>query len=290
MLAIGAALLIVVLDRRYIKKTMDLLEKMIDAAMRGNFIETSFDESRMSFLETKLAHYLSASEVAAGNVALEKDKIKTLIADISHQTKTPIANLLLYSELLEEEDISENMRSNVEAVHAQTEKLHFLIDSLVKLSRLENGILTFSIRKEGLQPILCDVLEQMRSRAEKKELFLCLQPTSVTASFDAKWTNEALCNIVDNAIKYTKEGGVSISVTAYEFFARIDISDTGIGISKEEQTKVFSRFFRSEDVGGMEGVGIGLYLARQIISGQGGYIKMVSKKGKGTVFSVFLPV
>lgn len=290
MLAIGAALLIVVLDRRYIKKTMDLLEKMIDAAMRGNFIETSFDESRMSFLETKLAHYLSASEVAAGNVALEKDKIKTLIADISHQTKTPIANLLLYSELLEEEDISENMRSNVEAVHAQTEKLHFLIDSLVKLSRLENGILTFSIRKEGLQPILCDVLEQMRSRAEKKGLFLYLKPTSVTASFDAKWTNEALCNIVDNAIKYTKEGGVSISVTAYEFFARIDISDTGIGISKEEQTKVFSRFFRSEDVGGMEGVGIGLYLARQIISGQGGYIKMVSKKGKGTVFSVFLPV
>lgn len=290
MISMGGALLIVVLDKCHIKKTMDLLEQMIDTAMRGNFIETSFDESRMSVLETKLAHYLSASEVAAENLALEKDKIKTLIADISHQTKTPIANLLLYSELLEEEDISENMRSHVEAIHAQTEKLHFLIDSLVKLSRLENGILTFSIKKAGLQPVLSDVLEQMRSRAGKKRLFLCLEPTSVTASFDAKWTNEALCNIVDNAIKYTKEGGVSISATAYEVFARIDISDTGIGISKEEQTKVFSRFFRSEDAGGIEGVGIGLYLAREIISGQGGYIKLVSEKGKGTTFSVFLPI
>lgn len=126
------------------KKTMDTIEQMLNAAMEGTFSEGKFDESRLSALETKFAHYLSSSAISARNVSIEKDKIKTLIADISHQTKTPIANLLLYSELIAEEELPEDMRFNVDAIRMQTEKLRFLIDSLVKLSRLENGILTLS--------------------------------------------------------------------------------------------------------------------------------------------------
>ena len=109
-----AAAAVVLWERRKARKTMEEIERMLDAAMTGSFSETNFDESQLSALETKFAHYLSAAEASSQNIAQEKDKIKTLIADISHQTKTPIANLLLYSELLMEETLPASAKANVE--------------------------------------------------------------------------------------------------------------------------------------------------------------------------------
>jgi signal transduction histidine kinase len=268
---------------------MERIAKMLDMAMEGNFTEEVFDESSLSALETKFAHYLSSSAVSAKAVSEEKDKIKTFIADISHQTKTPIANLLLYSELLEEEVLPESAENNVRAIHNQTEKLRFLIDSLVKLSRLENGILTLSPRQERLLPTLQKVYQEFLPKAEAKGLQLLLRETGEMAVFDAKWTAEALGNLVDNAIKYTEQGSVVISAVAYELFVKIDVKDTGNGIPEVEQAKIFSRFYRSENARDTEGTGLGLYLAREIVSGEGGYIKVASVPGEGATFSVFLP-
>lgn len=288
-----AAALVIFLNYRRTKKTMNTIEQMLARADDVRFWEKTFDESRMSALETKFAHYLTASAVSAKNVALEKAKIETLISDISHQTKTPIANLLLYSELLQEADLPDDVRGNAEAIYAQTEKLRFLIDSLVKLSRLENGIITLSPKRTPLLPMLQSIHDQLTPKAAEKGLILQLRDTEhiaeISAVCDAKWTAEAVCNLVDNAIKYTAEGSVTISVTAYELFVRIDIADTGIGIAEEEHAKIFSRFYRSQDARDKEGVGIGLYLAREIVNGEGGYIKVSSEVGKGTVFSVLLP-
>ena len=289
MLCLGAAAVLIIRERSRTGKTMDAVEQMINAAMDGTFTEKTFDESRMSALETRFAHYLSASAVSARRVSVEKDKIKTLIADISHQTKTPVSNLLLHSELLKEEALPESARASVNAIYVQSEKLRFLIDSLVKLSRLENGIISLAARREALFPMLCSVTDQFVQRAESKGLYLRLENTDSLAVFDPKWTAEALCNIVDNAVKYTENGGITVSAVDYELFVRIDVADSGTGILEEEQAKVFSRFYRSEDAEGREGVGIGLYLAREIISGEGGYIRLRSERGKGSVFSVFLP-
>ena len=108
--------------------------------------------------------------------------------------------------------------------------------------------------------------------------------------FDRKWTQEALANIVDNAIKYTAKGGkVSITSKEYELFARIDVSDTGIGIAEVEQAQIFGRFYRSQDAADEKGAGIGLYLAREILTKEGGYIKVSSRPGEGSCFSIFLP-
>ena len=277
-----AAIAVVLWERRKARKTMEEIERMLDAAMTGSFSETNFDESQLSALETKFAHYLSAAEASSQNIAQEKDKIKTLIADISHQTKTPIANLLLYSELLMEETLPASAKANVEALYKQSEKLRFLIDSLVKLSRLENGIILLSPQQGALQPLLESVVEQYAAKAAEKGLSLRLHDTDISAAFDMKWTAEALANIVDN-------GTITISAVSYEMFARIDISDTGSGIPENEQAKIFARFYRSNSVQKQEGVGIGLYLARQIISGEGGYIKVASVPGKGSTFSIFLP-
>lgn len=286
---LGTAL-IVVLNRRAVRKTMDKIEKMLDAAINGSFSETTFDESKLSALETRFAHYLSAAETAARNVAQEKDSIQSLIADISHQTKTPIANLLLYSELLQEENLPASATASVDALHNQAEKLRFLIDSLVKLSRLENGIISLAPQRAALQPLLEGLIEQYTAKATEKGLSLQRLDTDGFATFDAKWTAEALSNIVDNAIKYTTRGTITISAVSYEIFARIDISDSGPGIPESEQTKIFTRFYRAKTVHEQEGVGIGLYLSRQIISGEGGYIKVTSAPGKGSTFSVFLPL
>ena len=214
-----AAAVIVLWNRRKARKTMDTIEKMLDAAMEGSFSESTFDESKLSALETKFAHYLSAAETSSRNVAQEKDRIKSLIADISHQTKTPIANLLLYSELLMEEDLPASAKANVDALYNQSEKLRFLIDSLVKLSRLENGIISLSPQRTALQPLLQGIAEQYAAKAAEKGLSLQLHDTDISATFDMKWTAEALANVVDNAIKYTEHGVIKISAVSYEMFA-----------------------------------------------------------------------
>lgn len=262
---------------------------MLDAVADGTYSEKSFDESRLSALESKFAHYLSSSMISAQNIIIERNKIKTLITDISHQTKTPIANLLLYSDLIAEETLSDEMRKNVVTIQQQTKKLHFLVDSLVKISRLESGIFALLPKRNAIQPMFDDIFAQYISKARCKGLNLCLIPTDAWANFDRKWTTEALSNLVENAIKYTSFGDITISAKEYELFTRIDVKDTGIGIEESEQAKVFSRFYRSKSVHESEGVGIGLYLAREIITGESGYIKLSSEPGKGSTFSVFLP-
>ena len=237
-----------------------------------------------------MAHYLSSSAVSARNLAAEKDAIKTLIGDISHQTKTPIANLLLYAQLLAEQDLPPESRAYVSALEGQAEKLRFLIDALVKTSRLESGVLAMTPKRHGLQQMLEDAAAQAAPRAEAKGIALTVEPTDLSARFDPKWTTEALYNLVDNAVKYTPTGGsVTLRAVGYELFCRIDVTDTGPGIPEAEQAKIFQRFYRSPSVSGEEGVGIGLYLARQIAAGQGGYLKVTSRPGEGSTFSLFLP-
>ena len=259
------------------RRMLDTLGKMLDDAIRGEFRESLYDESRLSALETRMAHYLSASAVSAKNLAEEKDAIKTLIGDISHQTKTPIANLLLYAQLLEEQDLPPESREYASALEHQAEKLRFLIDALVKTSRLESGVLAMTPKRHGIQQLLDAASAQAAPGAEAKAITLTVEPTD-------------LYNLVDNAVKYTPAGGaVTLRAVGYELFCRVDVTDTGPGIPESEQARIFQRFYRSPSASEAEGVGIGLYLARQIAAGQGGYLKVSSRPGEGSTFSLFLP-
>lgn len=278
----------IIWDRRKTNKVMDTLEEMLHQAMSGSFDEKNFDESRLSKVEYEMANFLKSVSVSTQKMGEERDRMKTLISDISHQTKTPIANILLYSELLRDGGLSEEQESNVQAVYEQTEKLRFLIEQLIKLSRLENGILTLSPERAELFPVLQSVHSQLRKKAEEKGIELILESTEAEAVIDVKWTTEAVFNLVDNAVKYTKHGSVKMTAKIYELFTCIVIADTGMGIPEEEQPKIFSRFYRSQKVKEVDGVGIGLYLAREIVSKEGGYIKVDSREGEGAVFSVFL--
>ena len=280
----------VLLQHHKTRKIMKTLNQMLDSALDGSFTEHRFDESLLSSVECRLNRYLTASAVSARNLTAEKEKIKELLADISHQTKTPIANILLYAQLLEEQELPEESIDCVAALREQAEKLSFLIASLVKLSRLETGVFTLHPVSQAITPMLEEAAGQLAPKAAQKEIRLTTNPTEADAVFDYKWTAEALCNLMDNAIKYTPPGGsIQISVQKYDLFCRIDVADTGIGISEAEQAKVFSRFYRSPSVSEQDGVGIGLYLTRRILAGQSGYIKVASSLGGGSVFSMFLP-
>lgn len=286
------AIVIIIADWYFRRRSLKRMQDMIQSPMDRTFRAETFDESLYAALESKLAEYLSASETQKGKISAEQDKIKTLIADISHQTKTPIANLLLYTELLKEEEGEKDNRT-VALLESQVKKLDFLIQSLVKLSRLETGILVLHPKKNELSELLEEAQKQYAARAEEKGLYLRVQvkqAQGVRACFDPKWTLEALGNLMDNAIKYTAAGGVTVSVRPYELFVSVEVADTGIGIAEQEQAKVFGRFYRSAAAADQEGVGIGLYLAREIVKQESGYIQVASEVGKGATFSLYLPV
>lgn len=269
-------------------KTIEGIEEMLDSAIKGEFSEKEFSEEKISKLESRFSDFLNSSSLSALNVEKDRDKIKTLISDISHQTKTPIANLLLHSELLMESDLTNEQRESLDAISSEAEKLRFLVDALVKLSRLENGILTLSPEKEDVGRLIKEIALSMRKKAEAKGLYLNVTEDSAEASFDYKWTIEAVSNIVDNAIKYTEVGGINISLQASEMFVCIIVKDTGIGILEEDIPKIFARFERLQSSKEKEGVGIGLYLAREILQKEGGYIKVKSKKGVGSEFFIYI--
>lgn len=272
------------------RKLMNRVNHMLDAAIDGTFSESAYDESLLSAVETRMAHYLCASEVSAKNLTEEKEKIKALIADISHQTKTPIANILLYAQLLREQGLPEGSEACVEALNGQAEKLATLVEALVKASRLEAGVFVLRPKTQAIQPMFDRVVEQIAPKVAANNIRLTVEETSACANFDLKWTTEALYNILDNGVKYSHRGGtLHLCAKQNELFARIDVIDHGIGIPEEEQANIFRRFYRSPAVSDTEGVGIGLYLARKIVSGQGGYLKVRSNLNEGSTFSIFLP-
>ena len=289
-IAVLAAAGVIVYDRLRLRRTMHTMDKMLDDAIRGVFQPAHFDESRLSAVEAKLKQYLDASGTSAARLTEDRARVQGLIADISHQTKTPIANLLLYAGLLADRDLPEDCRGYVEQLTAQAEKLQFLIESMVKAGRLETGVIAVQPRPADVGALTQAAVQSALPEAERRGVQLSRLPAEVGACFDPKWTQEALGNLIDNAIKYTPAGGsVTVSVTPYELFCRIDVADTGPGIPEDEQGRIFERFYRSPTVRDAQGVGLGLYLAREIAAANGGYIKVTSRPGNGSTFSLFLP-
>lgn len=275
------------------RRTVRRLDRMLSTAIDGGFGEESFDESAPSALESRMARFLNGSARSLRGVQRQRESIQRMLSDISHQTKTPLANLRLYSSLLMEEELTPRQREQAQVILQQSEKLSFLIETLVKLSRLETDVLAVTPKSQPLSPLLERAASQAKAAAEQKGIALQLhlqQQAEMKALYDLRWTAEALGNLLDNAVKYTPPGGcIQVSATQYELFCRIDVHDNGIGVAEEEQAQIFGRFYRGRQVREQEGLGIGLYLAREIAQKQGGYLKLSSRPGQGSTFSLYLP-
>lgn len=222
-------------------------------------------------------------------ISEEKELLKELVSDISHQTKTPIANVKLYLEMMGED--KENIPEYMKKLNLQVDKLDFLLQSMVKISRLETGTIKIQKQKLPITRTLAESIAAVVPKADKKKIQIFVEcQENLAVEHDKKWTGEALFNILDNAVKYTQaEGRVYISVCRQEIFTRISIKDTGKGIAPERQGAVFNRFYREPEIHDSEGIGIGLYLARKIIIMQNGYIELESQAGQGSTFKIYLP-
>lgn len=278
---------------RRTSRVLDRIDNMVDQAIDGQFEERNFSEEKLSRIESKTKQYIAKCENEREQIISDRENIESIVSDISHQTKTPISNIKLYTQLLNETaELDAESEEILSQIETQTDNLSFLVTSLVKTSRLETGIISLNPAENSVNEFVGNLYDSFEAKAaaENKKLKLNIGEDHVSF-FDSKWTGEALSNIIDNAIKYTDENGtIMISTRQYPSFIRIDVSDDGIGINKNEQNDIFKRFYRSQDVSDKQGVGLGLYLARQILQMEGGYVKVESQKGKGTTFSVFLPV
>lgn len=280
--------------KREVYRYTERVERGLDDIMSGKgFEETKESEKdslwgRCSEKLWRVQHIWMKKEEAD---IREKQLMKELISDISHQTRTPIANMRLYLEFLQEEEVSKKGREFLSHLEGQTEKLDFLLQSMVKMSRLEAGIIHIKKEKARIYDTIAGAVGEIVPSAAKKQIRLsvdCDEETEV--GHDRKWTEEAIFNVLDNAVKYTDPGGrIHIMVRCQEVFTRISVRDTGKGIARERQAEIFSRFYREPEVHDQSGIGIGLYLARKILELQEGYIEVRSEVGKGAEFSLYLP-
>lgn len=265
-----------------------LIEVLVEQQERIVFSENEDTlTARLQHQLLKLRNILTAQNQM---LAQEKEQIKTLISDISHQIKTPVAAANTFAQLLDDKELSDEERGEyIATLQTSLEKLTFLTNSLIKMSRLESGMISLKPEKNNLNDIILQAVKTVYAKAKEKNItitFDCVQ--NFEAVLDFNWTAEAITNVLDNAVKYTPNGGiVGLEITEYPSYLRLDISDNGIGIPEEEQAKIFGRFYRGKYSAGIDGVGIGLYLTRDIIQKQHGYIKVRSDKN-GSSFSVFV--
>lgn len=265
-----------------------LIEALVEQQERQIFSEAEDTlTARLQHQLLKLRNILTAQNQM---LAQEKEQIKTLISDISHQIKTPIAAANTFAELLSDGELSAEERTEyITTLQMSLGKLTFLTNSLIKMSRLESGIISLKPEKNSLNEIVLQAVKTVYAKAKEKGILITFEcDQTFEAVLDFNWTAEAISNVIDNAVKYTPQGGfVRLQITEYPSFLRLDISDSGVGIPEEEQAKIFGRFYRGKQSVGIDGVGIGLYLTREIINKQNGYMK-VSSDENGSTFSMFL--
>ncbi|WP_024834070.1 sensor histidine kinase [Ruminiclostridium josui] len=287
---------LILLIHRYMQSVLVQLSEMVASLidMREAEVVSVLNDDLLSKLQSqvlKLLRILKSQNIKLRN---EKNEIKSLISDISHQLKTSLANLKIYVSFIMDEDIDPLMRTEyLKNIDNQLDKLNWLMESMIKMTRLESGIIQLNREESSLNDMLMTSLKQIYQKAIKKNIEIVFIPLErdTRLSIDQRWTAEAITNILDNSVKYTQESGkIKIQVHKYELFIRIDIEDNGVGFNENEVNDIFKRFYRGKNSNGIDGVGIGLYLSREIISMQDGYIKAKSVSGKGSMFSVFLPL
>lgn len=274
------------------RKTYRRIDELLDRVLNQEIIlDSDVKEGEYSALVSKIKQIQEVLENHARSAETEKEQVKSLVSNMSHQLKTPLANLSLYAEILGKSELSQERKNEFfSKMQRQIEKLNWMVESLSKMVKLEQNLDDFEIKNTKIRQTILDAVDTVYEKLEKKDIQLDMESFEDRFLYhNRKWTVEVFVNLLENAIKYTEKGGfISIRVKSYELYTEIQISDNGRGIRQEELTDIFKRFYRSPEVENMEGSGIGLYLCNLILEKEKGYITAISEYGKGSCFSVFL--
>ncbi len=226
----------------------------------------------------------------------DRDRSRDFLADVSHELRTPLAALRTFNELLTEgaADDPDARNEFLESSGQQIERLDWLAQNLLELSKLDSGLVLLDLRPDDLRAAVESAVEQNRSAADRRGVMMTLHlPGSpIRIRHDPPRIGQVVANLVANAIKFTPRGGsVAVDVAAMPDGARIEVTDTGVGIEPAEMPHIFERFYRGSRANEARGSGSGLGLAivRSIVDMHGGAIEVESRVGQGTRFIVTLP-
>lgn len=248
-----------------------------------------FKDYRLHIMENNIKA-IEKYIVTEKDIILEdKHNLQTIISDISHQAKTPIANIKMINEILLSRELNEEQsREFIKSMNSEVNKLDFLMKSMITISFLETGIMKFNIKTLPIYDTILLALNSSMSLINKKEIdikVICNE--DILVKHDQKWTAEAIYNIINNAAKFSSvKGNIIIKVIKEQFYTSILIADNGPGISDNDIKYIFKKFHSIDKI---KGSGIGLYLTEKIIKSQNGYINVKSKLKYGTEFVLYLP-
>ena len=253
-------------------------------------IAGDFDEGEMAILVSSLNYMGERVNNSIRLLKEEKENLKDFLADISHQLKTPLSSLVMFNDLLRQ---NENMPYEdrvkfLDKSEEQLSRMEWLIMNLLKVGRIEAGAIIFHEYDQSLRETIELSVSSLNGMAKKKEQKLVIGGDLDTVLFhDREWLAEALSNIIKNAIEHTPNNGIiNISVDNGPLITKIIIKDNGKGIPKDMQSKIFKRFYKGENSTDPRSIGIGLSLSKGIIEKLGGEIKLISEEGKGTTFII----
>lgn len=280
--------------KRRIREQLIQLSDALEAQLAENTIQpfSELDDVLMSKIQKQLMKLEEVWLVRYDEEKKEKERLNSLISDISHQIKTPLANIKLYDSLIETSSLNNKERSRfVLKKEQQMHKLEWLMEALIKVSKMETGMIQLYRKKQSLSRIVLNAIDMATLKAEQQSHDMTLKLVKdIYVDVDAKWMAEAIFNILDNAIKYSHKGScIQVSTEVIDVYVRMTIEDEAEPIAQEEYTHIFKRFYRTGEVSEIEGVGLGLYMSRDIVRRHDGYI-IIEEGDKGNRFSVFLPI
>jgi two-component system phosphate regulon sensor histidine kinase PhoR len=235
-------------------------------------------------------------EESVAIIRRDRDRSRDFLADVSHELRTPIAALLTFNELLSAQAGADPVARAefLESSRVQLERLDWLAQNLLELSKLDSGLVLLDLRPDDLRAAVESAVEQAMPTAARRgiTLTMSLPDAPLRIRHDPQRVGQVVTNLVGNAIKFTPKGGsVSVALAVHRDGARIDVSDTGVGIDASELPRIFDRFYRGSRANEARGSGSGLGLAivRSIVDMHRGMVTVDSRLGSGSRFSVFLP-
>ena len=287
----------------FLLRRTELHDAVLRACREGvaSKVEVSMDAPRSKTLEVYVAPLAGASggSAAVFRDVTERKRLERVrqdfVANVSHELRTPIAAILGYAETLRSGALSDSRHAPqmVEIIHRQSERLGELVSDLLELSRLDAGERPLSAASVSLEMVARQAIEAMEPLAAGKRVSIQLRiPPDLTARADRKALEQVLLNLLDNAIKYTPEGGtVELSGERVGDRAHLSVRDTGLGIEARHLPRLFERFYRvdrgrSREMGG---TGLGLSIVRHLVHGMEGEVRVASQLGVGSTFTVVLP-